>query len=412
MEKINFLVGENSTGKTSILKLIDLISSGDFWFNGNFRTDNVDFSYYGDVSSSTGNSNGSTRIGILYENEDSEGIVTDYSAILMTIAGGANKKTILKSIRCAYEGKELNVRVQKRITYKVLAKTSFTPELFDQWCSEEADTTGYRALEKDVNLYMDRSPYFIINVLSGDRNSNSDKEGSFSHPPFAKTVAPHTWIAPIRIKPQLTYDGNIYDYSSDGAHAPYLLKTIMSKSENARTKKIVAVLEKFGKESGLFDSVNVKQFARQGNSPFSIEVITGGVRREITNVGYGVSQVLPIIIEVLNHNGYRFAIQQPEVHLHPRAQASLGTFFYSMINDYSARFTIETHSDFIIDRFRQQVANNKSRKVSSQVLFFEHKNGKNIVHSIKIKDDGSYSDDQPDNFRKFFFNEELKNMAI
>lgn len=261
---------------------------------------------------------------------------------------------------------------------------------------------------------MDNSPYFIINALSREVELKSKQDdNTVSVPPFVKAVAPYTWIAPIRIKPQLTYDGNIYDYSSDGAHAPYLLKTIMSKRGNSRTKKIVAILEKFGKESGLFDSVSVKQFAKYGNSPFSIEVIKDGVSREITNVGYGVSQVLPIIIEVLDHSNYRFAIQQPEVHLHPRAQASLGNFLFDIAKDYQARFIIETHSDFIIDRFRQQIAKEKSKGVlTSQVLFLEHKQGKNIVHCIDINSDGSYDDSQPDSFRRFFFNEDLKNIAI
>lgn len=97
LQKVNFLVGENSTGKTSLLKLIDLVSSPEFWFNGNFRTDNVDFSYFGDISSAFGNTDNQTKIGVLYENED-DGSKTVYSALLITIAAGPNKKTTLKNV--------------------------------------------------------------------------------------------------------------------------------------------------------------------------------------------------------------------------------------------------------------------------------------------------------------------------
>jgi len=413
LDKINFLVGENSTGKTSILKLIDLFSSSDFWFSGNFRTENVDFSYYGDVNSNTKNSRGITKIGIMYRGDESEG--SHYSAVLLTIVAGSNNKTILKSIRAAHETSELDIQVRKRVGYKINNESNFKAEMFEDWCRLDGDTTGFKLVKKELKQYMNNSPYFLVNILMNDNRviqDNNDIEKEIR--PFVDTISPFTWIAPIRIKPQLTYDGNVYDYSSDGAHAPYLLKTIMGKRGNQNTKRIISVLQEFGKESGLFDSVSVKKFSNQGNSPFSIEVITGGVKREITNVGYGVSQVLPIVIEVLNHDAYRFAIQQPEVHLHPRAQASLGSFFFKMVEQYSARFTIETHSDFIIDRFRQRMSKNKfsSKGVSSQVLFFEHVDGENKVHSIKIEDDGSYSEDQPESFRKFFFNEELKNISI
>lgn len=50
LKEVNFFVGENSTGKTSILKLLDLLASSEFWFNGNFRNENVDFSYYGELA--------------------------------------------------------------------------------------------------------------------------------------------------------------------------------------------------------------------------------------------------------------------------------------------------------------------------------------------------------------------------
>ncbi|MDP6688819.1 MAG: AAA family ATPase [Alphaproteobacteria bacterium] len=72
----------------------------------------------------------------------------------------------------------------------------------------------------------------------------------------------------------------------------------------------------------------------------------------IRNVGYGVSQSLPVIVEILSRSfGSRFAIQQPEVHLHPKAQAALGDLFYQLALVEEKRFIVETHSDFTIDRF-------------------------------------------------------------
>ncbi|MNL20000.1 hypothetical protein D3C87_1412300 [compost metagenome] len=131
------------------------------------------------------------------------------------------------------------------------------------------------------------------------------------------------------------------------------------------------------------------------------------------NVGYGVSQSLPIIIEVLSSNNSCFAIQQPEVHLHPRAQAAFGSFlFNSTINDKN-QFIVETHSDFTINRFRYDLLKNKSkRKINSKVLFFERNEDGNSIVDIKIDSSGSYADDTPDSYRDFFIDEELKLLEI
>ncbi|MNR43956.1 hypothetical protein D3C85_1626350 [compost metagenome] len=115
----------------------------------------------------------------------------------------------------------------------------------------------------------------------------------------------------------------------------------------------------------------------------------------------------------MSSNNSCFAIQQPEVHLHPRAQAAFGSFlFNSTINDKN-QFIVETHSDFTINRFRYDLLKNKSkRKINSKVLFFERNEDGNSIVDIKIDSSGSYADDTPDSYRDFFIDEELKLLEI
>ena len=49
LKDVNFFVGENSTGKTSILKLINIINSREFWFNGQFNNSEVDLGYFDEI---------------------------------------------------------------------------------------------------------------------------------------------------------------------------------------------------------------------------------------------------------------------------------------------------------------------------------------------------------------------------
>jgi predicted ATPase len=130
-------------------------------------------------------------------------------------------------------------------------------------------------------------------------------------------------------------------------------------------------------------------------------------------VGYGVSQSLPVFVElIIREKGSWFAIQQPEVHLHPRAQAALGDAFFFISTMDRKRFLIETHSDFTIDRFRMNFKSDRPRKPVSQILFFERRDRHNTVASLPIGSHGELPEDQPESYRKFFISEELRVLNI
>ena len=127
-----------------------------------------------------------------------------------------------------------------------------------------------------------------------------------------------TWIAPIRTKPQRFYDGMRKTFTPEGDHTPFILrKTLRAKT---RSREFAAKLKVFGESSGLYEAIRPHSFDRSPQSPFEILVRFAGAELNINNVGYGVSQVLPLVVEFLSkEKGCTFAIQQPEVHLHPRA---------------------------------------------------------------------------------------------
>ena len=73
------------------------------------------------------------------------------------------------------------------------------------------------------------------------------------------------------------------------------------------------------------------------------------------DVGYGISQVLPILVRVLTTRNAKFLLQQPEVHLHPKGQAELTSLLVEISKRNRNSFVIETHSDYMIDRVRIEI---------------------------------------------------------
>ena len=77
--------------------------------------------------------------------------------------------------------------------------------------------------------------------------------------------------------------------------------------------------------AGLFDEISIKPLGSRRSEPFQVQVRKfapggrlKGPHRNLIDVGYGVSQVLPVITELLRADApSTFLLQQPEVHLHP-----------------------------------------------------------------------------------------------
>jgi predicted ATPase len=165
-------------------------------------------------------------------------------------------------------------------------------------------------------------------------------------------------------------------------------------------------LETAGASSGLFKSIGLKQYGHGQLSPFEMMVDLGKSKLGLENVGYGVSQALPVLVEMfVRPKKTAFTVQQPEVHLHPKAQATFGDLIAKLAREDDKRFVIETHSDFTIDRFRLNIRNEGA--LPSQLLFFERGDNGNVVTSILISENGDLDANQPDAYRTFFYNESL-----
>jgi len=157
-------------------------------------------------------------------------------------------------------------------------------------------------------------------------------------------------------------------------------------------------------------------------SPFNINVVINGKPVKIINVGYGVSQILPLIVEtVIREEETWLALQQPEIHLHPRGQAAFGDLIYKSALSDNKGFIVETHSDYTVDRFRlkmnidyrsENYKNEDKDKITSQVVFFSRNKEGNQLTVVPILDNGAYSEEQPIEFKQFFIKEELSLLQI
>ena len=102
-----------------------------------------------------------------------------------------------------------------------------------------------------------------------------------------------------------------------------------------------------------------------------------------------------------------FLLQQPEVHLHPSAQAELGSLFCTTAGP-QCQLIVETHSDYILDRILLDIRDTRTHLKPDDVsiLYFERDDLSVNIHSLRIDDEGNVLD-APAGYRGFF-RDELK----
>jgi len=84
----------------------------------------------------------------------------------------------------------------------------------------------------------------------------------------------------------------------------------------------------------------------------------------INNVGFGISQILPMIVKVLaSAEGSFCIVDEPEVHLHPAVQSKIADFFYTM-SKLNKKILIETHSEYIINKINYFKMIDKSKEIN------------------------------------------------
>ncbi|MDR6190380.1 putative ATPase [Agrobacterium pusense] len=129
----------------------------------------------------------------------------------------------------------------------------------------------------------------------------------------------------------------------------------------------------------------------------------------LTNVGVGVSQVLPIVVtSLLAQPGALLIFEQPELHLHPRVQARLADFFLSLALD-GKQVLLETHSEYLVDRFRLRVALSEADVVRPliKMMFSEKVGNESVLTPIDINKYGAIT-----NWPKDFFEQSQHDVSL
>lgn len=206
----------------------------------------------------------------------------------------------------------------------------------------------------------------------------------------------------------------------DGTEFQKLIKEIKIAQDLNPNNKIIRFIKKYLTRLEIAHSFRiVKDDAGQG---YQIFLLKNKSERLLADMGYGISQVLPIIFKIVsialsNKNHKRLFIEEPESNLHPSLQSKLAEVFVDALKFFNIQFIIETHSDYFIRKLQVLTANSYFSKnnidgrlpilKSEDSVIYYFKDPEKIlenedqVYRINIEKDGSLSK----NFGVGFFDE-------
>jgi predicted ATPase len=216
-------------------------------------------------------------------------------------------------------------------------------------------------------------------------------------------------IGPMREYPErfFSFSGNQTNYvGKSGKYVPDVLitdKELLAKVNNWFDRLEMGYELKIG-------SLNDFSTDLQGLFALRLCSKSSGVHVGITDVGFGISQVLPVIVQSVLSESNTILIEQPEYHLHPRLQAEMGDLFIESALGRKNTFLIETHSEHLILRILKRIRQTAEGELPdglpritpsdvSVMYIYPMKDGSGSkVVQIPVTEDGDFAVLWPDGF--------------
>lgn len=316
LRPITLLVGENSTGKTTFLGCYRVLHR--LLSESEFTGDRLDFnqepfsmgSFRDIVRSRRGRDGRIDEFRLGFTMTPPSGVALPPYPLSITFSEQGSQ-AVVSSVHLQFRADAfLDIRRNDsdHMTLKIPGREAKIGLAFDNW----ALFMNY--MFDDIGRdFLIRSPGSrpIANYLwSLTDRRRAGKRGRRN---LYEPLSPLIPVAPLRSKPRRTYDPIRETASADGEHIPMLMMRL-DRTDKDKWSSLHDDLVDFGRESGLFSDIKVRRHGRQMSDPFQLQVkVRSGSLANIMDVGYGVSQSLPILVDVRSKKNCSFLLQQPEV---------------------------------------------------------------------------------------------------
>ena len=209
------------------------------------------------------------------------------------------------------------------------------------------------------------------------------------------------FVSPFRTPALRVYTFSGESPSTVGIHGDKAVDVLSADhlEKSRKRRRIAENVSEWLRRAEIARSINTKLLSQRH---FEIRVVNyhSGESENLADVSYGCSQVLPILVAGLRApEGGTLIIEQPEIHLHPKAQAELGSFLYDL-SKRELQLFIETHSEHLLLRLQSHIAKGEIRAedVSVYYVYGDTKEERKKAVYLPIGKDGIFVEEWPEGF--------------
>lgn len=241
----------------------------------------------------------------------------------------------------------------------------------------KVDAQEYSLVRQKGRVWSPKAPVrfygFPDEVVAYHQNADFVQELNLTHEKLFRSLC---YLGPLRTKAERLYswtgsEPESVGYAGENTVAAILAarnrKISLVKTGAARAspaKPFAEIIALKLKEMGLIDEFKVNPISQQ-RQEYEVKVRAKGSQDwvDLPDVGFGISQVLPVLVQCFYApHGSVIIMEQPEIHLHPSAQAALADVMIDVVNsredgeNRNIQLIIETHSEHFLRRLQRRIA--------------------------------------------------------
>ncbi|GJE73117.1 DUF3696 domain-containing protein [Methylorubrum podarium] len=225
---------------------------------------------------------------------------------------------------------------------------------------------------------------------------------------YAGAMSSISYLGPLRSHPARHYvkqGGTVSTVGIRGENTPQVIA--------GQEREIKSRVNKWFGKLGINYKLTPRHFGNEtAGEIISINLTDDTTKLEFSpsDVGFGIGQLLPIIVEGLVSYRRTICVEQPEIHLHPRLQGHLADFLIDTISiepekvktrrGHRNQWIVETHSEALMLRLQRRIREGSISPEDVSVLYVNPitSSGGSEVLQLRLDEDGEFIDEWPDGF--------------
>jgi len=250
----------------------------------------------------------------------------------------------------------------------------------------------YKEMEKKFKRNKIKLNFFIDSI--DDLNSQVNKKGSYAlqvilgmiENTFRQFESQFNYISSFRNNPQrIKFEVAKSDLKVGRHGENYEDQIVLWEIKKSKEFDNLCLTMK---ELKLFEAIQTKR-VEGGNYHLKIKTHQPGTYSSISDVGFGISQFLPIIVADLQlDNESTLIVSQPEIHLHPSVQSEFGDYLLKKIKSTKKNYIIETHSEYLLNKLRLLIVKGDLKSSDIKIHYLSNSGNEVKHYDIEFNEKG------------------------